>query len=72
MTRESFHRFITDPATAAKLSAMLADNASVDAAMEKSGPRQCCPEFASVIACDGETDTWECGACSRVWDAPCQ
>lgn len=34
--------------------------------------RQCCAEFASVIACDGDTDVWRCPVCSHVWDAPCR
>lgn len=36
------------------------------------GPRHCCAKFASVTACDGETDTWRCPVCAQVWDAPCR
>lgn len=36
------------------------------------GPRQCCADAGSVIACDGETDTWECWICGRVWETPCR
>lgn len=38
----------------------------------KAGPHECCSAYAAVIACDGETDTWECPVCSAVFEAPCR
>ncbi len=40
--------------------------------VEKPGPRQCCSDFAAVILCDGETDTWQCPVCDQTWEAPCR
>ena len=47
-------------------------DAIVPPPVEKPGPRSCCADFASVILCDGETDTWECPCCGYRWDAPCR
>lgn len=38
----------------------------------KAAPRDCCADFAYVIACDGTTDTWECPFCGATWEAPCR
>lgn len=38
----------------------------------KAGPRECCAEWASVVACDGERDDWECWVCGNRWQAPCR
>lgn len=40
MTREAFHKLMTDSATPARLDAMLADNARVDADLEAARQRQ--------------------------------
>lgn len=39
---------------------------------QASGPRDCCAEFAAVIFCDDQTDTWECPFCGATWTAPCR
>ena len=45
---------------------------SDDHSTEKLGPRQCCADAGIVLACDGETDFWECRVCGRQWEAPCR
>lgn len=39
--------------------------------VEKSGPRQCCAEFAVITTCTGERDVCFCGICNRTWIQPC-
>lgn len=38
----------------------------------KAGPKDCCADFARVIECDGQTDTWECPFCGTTWSVPCR
>lgn len=71
MTKERFHALLVDPQTGPKLSAMLEDNRRVDARLAR-GPRECCADFAFVLFCDGQTDTWTCGICGHAWSAPCR
>lgn len=40
MTRDAFHRLMTDPNTSTRLDSMLADNARVDADLEAARQRQ--------------------------------
>ena len=72
MTKEAFHALITDPATGPRPDAMLADNAAVDRQLAIVGRKDCCADFAYVIFCDGDTDTFECPFCGHAWTAPCR
>lgn len=40
--------------------------------VEKPGPRQCCSDFARVVACTDGVDSWICPVCDREWEAPCR
>lgn len=71
MTKAAFGALLRDPKTGPRLDAMLADNGRV-VDEPTLGPRECCADFAVVICCDGETDTWECPFCGHVWTAPCR
>lgn len=67
MTKEAFHALMIDPATPARLSAMVQANQRLDAQLAQDGPRQCCAEFGVVTDCDGNTDQMFCGICDRRW-----
>ena len=64
--------YITGPANTVRLNRMVLDFAAIDARVEKEGPRQCCSEFAFVVVCADDIDSWKCGCCLRTWEASCR